>query len=205
MQAGLASESETSGHLEDAGFALALAVAGLSGRTAANLDLAAALDAQAFALRLEASVSAEDEARFLLAEADALHRRASRVDGLSRATSYRYRIHSRGAERERAVVKKQYGNLTDLRQRVAESLHAAQSRSSDRTSRDEQSVLVAIQAETALLVRDLATASPEAVSHKGIEEAIDAVRESHHLAETLFLPLDWLWTRGDEQDLIELL
>ena len=205
LKAGLLADGEVGESLDEARFALDVAVAGLSGRLGAVSELAAAQDAQAFALRFEAARSQENEARFLLAEAAALHRRASRTEQLLRAVSYRYRLHSRGAERERAVIKGNTGKLADIRHRAAESLRAVQSRNADRSSPDERSALVAVLAEYGLSTRDAARVSPGSVSRQEIEAAGEAIREAHHMAETLFLPLDWLWTLGAEADLRKLL
>lgn len=208
LKAGLLTLSEPgiADCLEEARFALDLAAADLSGRVDVPLALAEAQDAQAFAIRLEARLLSKPDAADFLAEAAALHRRASRTEGLSRSVSYRYRTHFFGAERERNEQRQEaLPAFQDMRTRAEKSLNSMNSRKSDRTSAAEQSGQMAVLAEFAMSV--MSEAEFPSVSEargqrvKRIKAAIDAAQEARELAEALFMPLDWLWARQTEAQL----
>ncbi len=178
-------------------FALDLAAANLGGRSDVPFAAAEALDAQAFGLRLEAHFSTKEFAVQALAEAAALHRRASRVEGLPRAVSYRYRTHFFGAERE--LEERQAADPSKLRAcrvRAHKALLSSESRKSDRTSSAEQASHMAVLSEYAMSVTaELKVTAPRDVKEKReqsrseTDQCIDAAIE---LATTLLMPLDWM-------------
>lgn len=184
----------------DARFALDLAAASLAGRNDVPLALAEALDAQAFGLRIEARVSTSGAAVEALAEAAALHRRASRMEGVSRAVSYRYRTHIFGAERELEERRSaDPAKLEASRLRAQKALERNESRTSDRISAAEQAVHMAMLAEYAMSVAaELKLANPAYVREQQVQSkaATDqAIDEAMRLASALFMPLDWILLR----------
>ncbi|WP_300061651.1 hypothetical protein [uncultured Roseobacter sp.] len=184
----------------DARFALDLAAASLAGRSDVPLALAEALDAQAFGLRIEAHVSTSAAAVEALAEAAALHRRASGVEGLPRAVSYRYRTHAFGAERELEERRSaDPATLQISRLRAQKALQTSDSRRTDRTSAAEEAAYMAMLAEYAMSVTaELKLAAPADVKAQRAQskEATDqTLQEAMALAATLFMPLDWMLLR----------
>ncbi|WP_299678814.1 hypothetical protein [uncultured Roseobacter sp.] len=181
----------------DARFAMDLAAASLAGRSDVPLALAEALDAQAFGLRIEAHVSTSAAAVDALAEAAALHRRASGVEGLPRAVSYRYRTHAFGAERELEERRSaDPATLQASRLRAQKALQTSDSRRTDRTSAAEEAAYMAMLAEYAMSVTaELKLAAPADVKEQRAQskETTDqTLQEAMALAATLFMPLDWM-------------
>lgn len=189
--------SERAARIVDAELALNLSAAGLSGRQDVNATLAAAQDAQGFLLRISARGKPLEEAKHLLAQARALHRRAARIEGLPRSVTYRYRLHARGAEREQVMqssdARSALGKLTAA---ILKSVRSIESRQEDRSTVDEQAVRMAViiemvactEAEVSL--RKITSPDDELVSrlYAARESALEAV----DIAQALLLPLDWI-------------
>ncbi|WP_299967853.1 hypothetical protein [uncultured Roseobacter sp.] len=178
-------------------FALDLAAASFAGREDVPLALAEALEARAFGLRVEAQVSTSAAAVEILANAAALHRRASRVTGLPRAVSDRYRAHFFGAERELEERRSaDPAKLDASRLRVEKALHKSESRAADRTSPAEQAAHMAMLAEFAmcftveLKLGSLADNQGKLAQSKRTVEHV--TQKTMDLASKLFMPLDWM-------------
>ncbi len=182
--------------IQEGSFALDLAAANLAARTDVPLALADAWDAQAFGLRLEAHFSTEEAAAVAISQAMALHRRASKVEGLPRAVSYRYRVHFFGAERE--LEERRHSRpekFKGFRVRAENALDSIETRSSSRTSAAERASYMALMAECVMSrVAELKLASPADVKDRWGEvrdETLHALGTSTKLATGLFMPLDW--------------
>lgn len=202
--------SEWADRISDAELALNLSAAGLSGRQDVNATLAAAQDAQGFLLRVSARGKSAEEAKHMLGQARALHRRAARIEGLPRSVAYRYRLHARGAEREEVLQSSDPRSALDqLTTAILKSVRSLESRQEDRSSVDEQAVRMAVIIEAAACTlaegssRKSSPLSDEMISrlyaaHESVEEAVDT-------AQALLLPLDWIVAFDTRQNLENLL